>query len=44
MLDTDNDGQLNGEDLKRGVSLFGNILQFGTQKNSHHNILIYLSI
>ncbi|KAG1113296.1 hypothetical protein G6F42_014502 [Rhizopus arrhizus] len=24
MLDTDNDGQLNGEDLKRGVSLFGN--------------------
>ncbi|KAG2195677.1 hypothetical protein INT46_002151 [Mucor plumbeus] len=24
MLDTDNDGQLTGEDLKRGVSLFGN--------------------
>lgn len=32
MLDTDNDGQLNGEDLKRGVSLFGNILQFGKKK------------
>lgn len=39
MLDTDNDGQLTGEDLKRGVSLFGNILQ---KKNSHHNLLIYL--
>ncbi|OAD05033.1 hypothetical protein MUCCIDRAFT_141198, partial [Mucor lusitanicus CBS 277.49] len=24
MLDTDHDGQLTGEDLKRGVSLFGN--------------------
>ncbi|KAI9259906.1 hypothetical protein BY458DRAFT_440370 [Sporodiniella umbellata] len=26
MLDTDNDGQINGDDLKRGVSLFGNNL------------------
>ncbi len=24
MLDTDNDGQINGDDLKRGIALFGN--------------------
>ncbi|EIE84057.1 hypothetical protein RO3G_08762 [Rhizopus delemar RA 99-880] len=24
LLDTDNDGQINGDDLKRGIALFGN--------------------
>lgn len=35
MLDTDNDGQLTGEDLKRGVSLFGNKSKKKKKKKTH---------